>query len=122
MYVVQVRYPCKYHKMGCTESFMRDGLDAHHDECAYKPHKCPFNFTVVECPWTGAVKDIEQHIKCSHTKSGDTLSTNGEYRSTLPDIEPNNIYCQAVFTLGQVRISHVDTGTGEGKPCSHWVK
>ena len=119
IYVAQVRYPCKYRKNGCQESFLIDQLDAHHHDCAYKAHKCPFKFSLA-CPWSGSVDDIKQHLNSVHIMTRETFSTDRTYYAKLTDLGSNNLYCQVVFTMGEVRIRHVYIMTGEDKPCSHW--
>ena len=58
-----LRYPCRYHPMGCKEAFPLSKKAEHERDCAYLQLKCPFHG---QCAFNGSLADVVPHLAAEH--------------------------------------------------------
>jgi len=59
---------CPYFENGCKYSLTDPLLPVHASMCMYRNVKCPVNkFPLLDCPWTGVIKDLVPHLGRHHT-------------------------------------------------------
>jgi E3 ubiquitin-protein ligase SIAH1 len=108
----RVKFPCKYTETGCSEILPMDSITTHQSECPYGNYVCPFVIASLECPWTGFITDMKQHIKSVHNEASDSRDVLGIHNARLPKFETSSAWCQALFTMNEVffRLSKVVDG------------
>lgn len=86
-----LRYPCRYHPMGCREAFALAGKAAHERDCAFLQLKCPFHG---QCAFNGALADVVPHLAAEHAVTPVPVQPAGTlfYRA-------KNFYRRNVWTL-----------------------
>ena len=58
-----LRYPCRYHPMGCKEAFPLSKKGEHEQDCPYLQLKCPFHG---QCSFNGSLADVVPHLAADH--------------------------------------------------------
>lgn len=58
-----LRYPCRYHPMGCKEAFPLSKKAEHERDCEYLQLKCPFHG---QCAFNGSLADVVPHLAAEH--------------------------------------------------------
>ena len=58
-----LKFPCRYHPMGCKEAFTLAKKAAHERDCQYLQLKCPFHG---QCSFSGALSEVTPHLKAEH--------------------------------------------------------
>jgi E3 ubiquitin-protein ligase SIAH1 len=110
----KVKLPCKYTRDGCSEVLPMDIdiITKHQSECRFRIYTCPFLIASIECPWTGIITDIKDHIKSEHNEASDARDVLGIHNARLPNFETSSAWCQALFTMNEVffRLSKVIDG------------
>jgi hypothetical protein len=95
-------YPCKYQEEGCKESLAFQQRAAHHAECPYQTHKCPFSVLVKHpCRWEGSPATLVNHIKNNHMALCSALRA-GRFMKILWSIEKVPFWYRAVFAMDEV--------------------
>ena len=61
---LQMKFPCRYSKDGCKDTFPYNAFREHEAICGYSPQKCPVDRMI--CTWTGISKDVEEHLQTAH--------------------------------------------------------
>jgi E3 ubiquitin-protein ligase SIAH1 len=104
-----VKFPCKYTENGCSEILPMHIITKHESECSHGMYKCPFVIASLECPWTGFVSDMKDHIKSKHNEVCDARDVLGIHNARLPKFRTSSAWCQALFTMNEVffRLSKV---------------
>ncbi|KFB50098.1 hypothetical protein ZHAS_00018151 [Anopheles sinensis] len=69
--VQNVKTICRYEENGCTWKFTASEMDAHVQECKFRPYRCVAStLNVLKCDWIGLQHEIEQHLVESHKELG----------------------------------------------------
>jgi len=65
---LQMKFPCRYSKYGCKDTFPYNTFREHESICGYSPHKCPVDYLRLQriCTWTGIAKDVKKHLQTAH--------------------------------------------------------
>lgn len=58
-----LKFPCRYHPMGCTESYPLSQKEEHERNCPYLQLKCPFHG---QCSFSGSLSAVVPHLKADH--------------------------------------------------------
>ena len=58
-----LRFPCRYHPMGCKEAHNLSAKAEHERNCPYLQLKCPFHG---QCSFGGALSAVVPHLKSEH--------------------------------------------------------
>jgi len=58
-----LKFPCRYHPMGCKESYQLSKKEEHERNCQFLQLKCPFHG---QCSFSGALSDVVPHLKSDH--------------------------------------------------------
>ena len=58
-----LKFPCRYHPMGCTESHPLAQKEEHERNCPYLQLKCPFHG---QCSFGGSLSAVVPHLKAEH--------------------------------------------------------
>ena len=58
-----LKFPCRYHPMGCQESHSLCQKEEHERNCPYLQLKCPFHG---QCSFGGALSAVVPHLKADH--------------------------------------------------------
>lgn len=62
-----------------------------------KNYKCPFaTISNEDCVWYGALRDMKNHIKTSHSDGNDTHESTGRFNVILTNLSPESHYRKAV--------------------------
>lgn len=56
--------PCKYHHLGCEETFPYYSKLKHEAECVFRPYSCPHPGS--DCSVTGYIQTLLWHLRTSH--------------------------------------------------------
>ena len=59
-----LKFPCRYHPMGCTESYCLAQKEEHERNCPYLQLKCPFHG---QCSFGGSLSAVVPHLKAEHS-------------------------------------------------------
>merc|ERR1712227_405093 len=59
-----LKFPCRYHPMGCTESYSLSQKEEHERNCPYLQLKCPFHG---QCSFGGSLSAVVPHLKAEHS-------------------------------------------------------
>ena len=59
-----LKYPCRYHPMGCKEAFPLAKKSAHERDCPFLQLKCPFHG---QCAFNGSLADVIPHLASEHS-------------------------------------------------------
>jgi E3 ubiquitin-protein ligase SIAH1 len=94
-------YPCKYREAGCRKTLKKENVNYHNLTCFYQSRECPFKkLSDVDCPWTGAIMTIEDHVKSDH---GDhTAEHSGAFEVTLQNFNTARRFYKAILTLDKL--------------------
>ncbi len=86
-----LRYPCRYHPMGCREAFTLSKKGSHERDCPFLQLKCPFHG---QCAFNGALADVVPHLSAEHSVTPVPVQPAGTlfYRA-------KNFYRRNVWTL-----------------------
>jgi hypothetical protein len=89
-----------------------DIIIKHESECSRGIYTCPFVIASLECPWTGFITGMKDHIKSTHNEVSDARDVLGIHNARLPKFETSSAWCQALFTMNEVffRLSKVVDG------------
>ena len=84
-------YPCRYHPMGCKQSFPLSQKAAHERDCAFLQLKCPFHG---QCVFNGSLADVVPHLAAEHAVTPVPVQPAGTlfYRA-------KNFYRRNIWTL-----------------------
>jgi len=94
-------YPCKYREAGCKRALKKDNVSYHNIACFYQSRECPFRkLSDVNCPWTGALTDIETHVRSAHVDQ--KAEHSGPFEVKLQNFNKARRFCKAIFTLGKL--------------------
>ena len=65
---LQMKFPCRYSKYGCKNTFPYNVFREHEAICGYSPQTCPVDFLRLKmiCTWTGIAKDVKTHLQAAH--------------------------------------------------------
>ena len=65
---LQMKFPCRYSKYGCKDTFPYNAFRKHEAICGYSPQKCPMDYLShkMTCTWTGIAKDLKKHLQTAH--------------------------------------------------------
>jgi E3 ubiquitin-protein ligase SIAH1 len=65
---LQMKFPCRYSKYGCKETFPYNAFREHEAICDYSPQTCPVDYMRLKmiCTWTGISKDLKEHLSSVH--------------------------------------------------------
>lgn len=58
-----LKYPCRYHPMGCKEAFTLNKKAAHEKDCPFLQLKCPFHG---QCAFNGSLAAVVPHLASEH--------------------------------------------------------
>ena len=58
-----LKFPCRYHPMGCKEAHTLSAKAEHERNCPYLQLKCPFHG---QCSFGGALSAVVPHLKSEH--------------------------------------------------------
>jgi len=58
-----LKYPCRYHPMGCKEAFPLSKKAEHERDCEFLQLKCPFHG---QCAFNGSLADVVPHLAAEH--------------------------------------------------------
>ena len=58
-----LKFPCRYHPMGCKEAHSLSAKAEHERNCPYLQLKCPFHG---QCSFGGALSAVVPHLKSEH--------------------------------------------------------
>ncbi|XP_058118651.1 uncharacterized protein LOC131288630 [Anopheles ziemanni] len=62
---------CRYEENGCTWKFTASEMDAHVQECKFRPYRCVAStLNVLKCDWIGLQHQIEHHLVEYHKELG----------------------------------------------------
>jgi len=59
-----LKFPCRYHPMGCKEAYTLAQKEEHERNCPYLQLKCPFHG---QCSFGGALSAVVPHLKSEHS-------------------------------------------------------
>jgi len=59
-----LKFPCRYHPMGCKEAYTLAQKEEHERNCPYLQLKCPFHG---QCSFGGALSAVVPHLKSDHS-------------------------------------------------------
>ena len=86
-----LQFPCRYHPMGCKQSFPLSQKGAHERDCAFLQLKCPFHG---QCVFNGSLADVVPHLAAEHAVTPVPVQPAGTlfYRA-------KNFYRRNIWTL-----------------------
>jgi len=59
-----LKFPCRYHPMGCKEAYTLAQKEEHERNCAFLQLKCPFHG---QCSFGGSLSAVVPHLKAEHS-------------------------------------------------------
>lgn len=62
--VANLNYPCPYHTKGCTFIDTLYKVEEHEQLCKFADRQC-----ILECPWSGSIESMINHLHDSHRES-----------------------------------------------------
>jgi hypothetical protein len=67
---LQMKFPCRYSKYGCKDTFPHSAIREHKAKCGYRPQICPVDYLMLKgkCSWTGTAEDVKQHLQTAHAR------------------------------------------------------
>ena len=65
---LQTKFPCRYSKYGCNDTFPYNAFRKHEAICGYSPQTCPVDYLRLKliCTWIGLAKDVKNHLQTAH--------------------------------------------------------
>ena len=98
----QMKFPCRYSKYGCKDTFPYNAFGEHEAICGYSPQKCPVDHLSFEmkCTWTGISKDVKKHLQTAHKDlCGDY---NAQHSLLLPSSNASTYSYKFVFAYNEI--------------------
>ena len=84
-----LKFPCRYHPMGCKEAHTLSAKAEHERNCPYLQLKCPFHG---QCSFGGALSAVVPHLKSEHAVTpvpGNKLLSICNYFHILHLVQPS---------------------------------
>ena len=85
-----LKYPCRYHPMGCKEAFPLAKKSAHERDCPYLQLKCPFHG---QCAFNGSLADVVPHLAAEHSVTPVPVQPSGTLFYRAKVIYLNGLIC-----------------------------
>jgi hypothetical protein len=119
-----LKYPCRYHPMGCKEAFPLAKKAAHERDCPFLQLKCPFHG---QCAFNGSLADVVPHLKSEHAVAPVPIRPEGMFFYRAKQFYKRNVWA-FIFAwdsnLFRLIVKHVhasQVGRGSSDNCSLMV-
>jgi len=99
---LQMKFPCRYNKYGCKDTFLYNAFREHEAICGYSPQTCPVDYLRLRriCTWTGIAKDVKKHLQTAHK---DDCEDYNEARSLfLPGSNVSTFRYKLLFAYNEI--------------------
>jgi len=99
---MQIKFPCRYSKYGCKDTFPYNAYLEHEAVCGYSPQTCPvyhLNFQT-NCTWSGISKDVKNHLQTAH--KDDCEDYNAQHSLILKRSNSFRCSCKFLFAYNEI--------------------
>jgi hypothetical protein len=99
---LQMKFPCRYSKYGCKDTFPYNAFREHEAICGYSPQKCPVHYLKIKmsCTWTGIAKDVKKHLKSAHKEVCEDY--NVQHLLLVPSLIAPNFSYKFLFAYNEI--------------------
>jgi len=99
---LQIKFPCRYSKYGCKDTFPYNAFREHEAICGYSPQTCPVDYLRLKmiCTWTGFAKDVKKHLQAAHKELCEDY--NAQHLLLLPSSYASNYRHKFLFAYNEI--------------------